>query len=44
VTLDLALRGNVPSVFRQSPEDIEKRPSLTITRLRGQVSDHEHMS
>ena len=44
VTLDLVLRGNVPSVFRQSAEDSERRPSLAIGPTRGQACNHEHKS
>jgi hypothetical protein len=44
VTLDLALRGNVPSVFRQSAEDSERRPSLAIGPTRGQACNHERKS
>jgi hypothetical protein len=44
VTLDLALRGNVPSVFRQSPEDSKRRPSPVIGPTRGQACNREHKS
>jgi hypothetical protein len=44
VTLDLVLRGNVPSVFRQSPEDSERRPSPAIGPTRGQAYNHEQKS
>jgi Domain of unknown function (DUF4192) len=44
VAFDWALHGHVPSVFRQSPEDSEKCPSLTITQIRGQVGDYERRS
>jgi hypothetical protein len=39
--LDLALRGNVPSVFRESPEDSERRSSPAIGSIRGQARNYE---
>jgi hypothetical protein len=42
--LDLALRNNVPSVFRQSLEDSERRPSPAIGSIRGQACSNEHKS
>jgi len=41
VTLDLALLDNVPAVFRQSPEDGERRSSPAISSIRGQACNHE---
>jgi hypothetical protein len=44
VAFDQDLRNNVPSVFRQSPEDSERRSSPAIGSLRGQACSHEHKS
>ena len=44
VRLDGALRDNVPSVFRQSPETNERRSSPAIGSVRGQGCSHEHKS
>jgi hypothetical protein len=44
VSLDQALRDDVPSMFRQSPEDRGKCPSPTMGSMRGQAYDRERES
>lgn len=44
VAFDWALSDNVPSLFRQSLEDSERRSSLAIGSIRGQARSHEHKS
>jgi hypothetical protein len=44
VTVDLALHDGVPSMFRQSPENSERRPSPATSRIQGQAGSHEQKS